>query len=48
MEWHLCISFARPRPVSDQAGFFMELMNAWNEGNLVAAGSRMLNVEAWF
>jgi hypothetical protein len=48
MEWHLCISFTKPRPVSDLVGFFMCIWNgAWKDGNLAAAWTKMFNVEAY-
>jgi hypothetical protein len=49
MEWHLCISFNQPRPVSDLVGFFIGNRNGvLKKGNLAAAWTKMFNVEAWF
>jgi len=49
MEWHLCISFTQPCPVSDLVGFFMGKRNGvLKKGNLAAAWTKMFNVEAWF
>jgi hypothetical protein len=49
MEWHLCISFTQPRPVSDLVGFFMNNRNGvLKKGIWAAAWTKMFNFEAGF
>jgi hypothetical protein len=41
MEWHLCISFTQPRPVSDLVGFFIGNRNGvLKKGNWAAAWTK--------